>query len=164
MQLTSSSSQSSITPEISDDGELIAIASRADLVTGGNPTFDSQVFVLRADGTGTVQITDGDADSRAPDISADGSFVAFQSLADLTGDKPTGFPDDPTIFWARTDGTELVQVLTDDRLDNPAAFANTRLAMDPEISGDGSLLVFVSPLNYTAATTSSRLKIYLIER
>ena len=44
------------------------------------------------------------------------------------------------------------------------AFTNTRLAVDPEISGDGSLIVFVSPLNYTAATTSTRLKIYLIER
>ena len=55
-------------------------------------------------------------------------------------------------------------VLTDDRLDDPAAFANTRLAVDPEISGDGSRIVFVSPLNYTDATVSTRLKIYLIDR
>jgi Tol biopolymer transport system component len=164
MQLTQSSSYSSVTPEISDDGSLIAIASSADLVVGGNPTFDSQIFVLRSDGSGTVQITDGDADSRAPDISANGGFVAFQSLADLTGEKPAAFPGDPTIFWARTDGTELTQVLTDDRLDDPAAFANTRLATDPEISGDGSRIVFVSPLNYTDATISTRLKIYMIER
>ena len=143
----------------------IATASRAGTRQGSNPAFDSQIFVLRADGSGgTLQITNGDADSRAPDISADGNYVVFQSLADLTGEKPPGLPGDPTIFWASTDGTALEQVLTDDRLDNPAAFSNTRLATDPEISGDGSRIVFVSPLNYTAATTSTRLKIYLIDR
>ena len=134
------------------------------LVSGSNPTLDRQVFVLRADGTGTTQITDGDLNSNLPDISADGQFVVFESLADLTGEKPMAFANDPTIFWARSDGSALEQVLTDDRLDNPGAFSNTRLATKPEISGDGSLIVFVSPLNYAAGATGSQQKIYLIQR
>lgn len=164
MQLTSYIDEVSVSPEISGDSSRIAFESEADLIAGSNPAFQRQIFVTRSDGTGTMQLTFGDRNSSNPDISSDRIFVAFESLADLTGEKPAAGVNDPTIFWALTDGTQLVQVLTDDRLEDPSLFVNTRRAWNPEISADGSIIAFVSELNYSADATGGGEKIFLIER
>lgn len=86
-----------------------------------------------------VQLTDSQnspngpiVDSSSPDISADGSTVAFYSNADLVAGQNSAHVN--TIFVMNSDGTGLRQ-LTD------ATVGDSR---DPRLSADGSVVVFES--------------------
>jgi len=88
-QMTSSTTDS-FDAEMSSDGTRIAIQSRAELVTGGNPDGGYEVFVRdRPSGT-FLQVTDSSGASQAPVINRDGTRVAFDSAQDLTGANPDG--------------------------------------------------------------------------
>jgi Tol biopolymer transport system component len=77
-------------PSISSDGRYVVFASAADNLVDGDTNGVVDVFVkdlttgavtlLSRDGTGTIA---GDQDSFAASISADGSFVAFQTATSL---------------------------------------------------------------------------------
>ncbi len=85
-----SSTTDSFKAEMSSDGTRIAIQSRAELVTGGNPDGGYEVFVRdRPSGT-FLQVTDSSGASQAPVINRDGTRVAFDSAQDLTGANPDG--------------------------------------------------------------------------
>lgn len=74
-------------PCINADGSVVVFESSADL-TGGNPDYSDEIMVVNSDGTGLLQLTSASlaaVDSQNPCISADGSKVAFDSEADLTG-------------------------------------------------------------------------------
>ncbi|MCF6255731.1 MAG: hypothetical protein L3K25_05430 [Gammaproteobacteria bacterium] len=137
-QLTSDSLRSSFSPGISGDGNRIAFHSSADL-TGGNPLFRTQIFVINSDGSGLTQLTsDSLRSSFSPSISGDGSRIAFQSSADLMGGNP---PLRTQIFVVNSDGTGLAQ-LTGDAADD---------SRNPSISGDGSRVAFQSNADLTSA-------------
>lgn len=70
-----------------------------------------------------------------PSLSADGTTVAFASTADLTGENPSHLPQ---LFVIQADGTGLQQ-LTQDEFALPPYFLNC-----PSLSGDGSLVAFLS--------------------
>ena len=44
-------------PSIDGNGQKIAFTSWCDLVPGGNPDLNSELFVMNADGTGLTQLT-----------------------------------------------------------------------------------------------------------
>ncbi|UCG88159.1 MAG: PD40 domain-containing protein, partial [Gemmatimonadota bacterium] len=138
VQLTASDwPRHSAAPSISADGSVVAFASSADL-TGGNPGGASQIFVMNVDGTGLTQLTSSATyGSNNPSINADGSVVAFESQANLTGENPDRSPE---IFVVNSDGTGLLQ-LTSDPTEIPYVYRWSRW---PSISDDGTVIAFAS--------------------
>lgn len=135
-QVTSSVDGGSSQPSISADGSRIAFRSTADLVPGGNPDHNSEIFlavrrfhnVFRL-----VQITHSlqgpGVTNSQPSLSADGGRVAFLSTADLV---PGGNPDlSLEIFLAQ--GSEIKQITHND----PNTFCQ-----EPSTSSDGSSIAF----------------------
>lgn len=79
-------------PALSEDATRMAFLSEADL-TGRNPDGSEEVFVAERTGSPHfTQVTDTPSGPGAfpPSISEDGSWVAFSSSADMTGDNPDG--------------------------------------------------------------------------
>ncbi|MDH3547057.1 MAG: hypothetical protein OEN22_08150, partial [Gammaproteobacteria bacterium] len=157
----SMSDGSSYAPKISDDGSLVVFTSREDL-TGGNVDGNYEVFVARSDGTGIVQISDGDRDSGTfesggPgdfDIAGNGSFVAFGSVANLTGENPD---TEHTLFWAPAGGGPFAQFLREGTI---AAGSLGRRANQVSMTNDGGGIAFESTQNYTSTAQPGNDKIY----
>jgi Tol biopolymer transport system component len=119
-------------PVVSTDGAVVAFDSDADL-TGGNADLSREVFAVGIDGTGLVQLTDGPVgtESRAPAIDATGTWVVFESNADLDGSNADGTFE---IFRIRSDGSGLESITADPLVD----------ARRPDISGAGDRIVYSS--------------------
>ena len=89
-RLTDSYGGGSSPGSITADGSTVAFFGFGDL-TGENPDFSEEIFVVNCDGTGLMQISQSTAGrSISPSISADGSFILFRSNADLVGQNPDG--------------------------------------------------------------------------
>lgn len=157
----SMSDSDSFEPKISGDGSLVVFSSRGDL-TGGNSDGNYEVFVVNSDGMGTLQISDGDADSGtfqsgAPgeyDISGNSSVVVFSSEANLTGENASL---EHTLFWSPASGGVVSQVLRDSTV---AAGAIDRTAEKPTVSNDGSGIAFEAFGNLTSFDQPPFEKIY----
>ena len=131
-RFTNDIDNSSGNASISDDGSRIAFASRSDLITGSNPSFQTQIFVINRDGTGLMQLTaDSLNGSFHASLSGDGSRIAFHSSADLTGGN---LSNKTQVFFINSDGTGLTQLTADD----------TGFSTRASISGDGSRIAFES--------------------
>lgn len=116
-------------PSISADGRIVAFTSAAeDLTPAGSPPFDD-IFVFDRR-TGRLRaITAGDGHSGAPEVSADGSTVVFQSAAtDLV---PGDDDEDLDVFRAPTAGGPI------ERLSEGGGTA-------PTVSGDGSVVAYTA--------------------
>ena len=143
-----------VTLAFSDDGSKIAYDSPADPF-GANGDFSTEIFVLDIDGNGHAQLTDGLADSVEPDLSDDGSLVAFTSRADLVA----GGNADGTfeVFVANTDGTANVQI-TSSADDSGTYTSGAPGAL--EISGFGAYVFFGSDPNHTGDNPSQEHTIF----
>ncbi len=132
-QLTSSAAGASANPAIAAASRRIAFESTADLA-GGNADGSREIFVVEPDGSGLRQLTSGVADtaSRLPRIDGAGTFVVFESNADLDGGNPDGGYE---VWRARADGTAAPERLTGDPL---------RASRAPDISADGGSVAYVS--------------------
>jgi Tol biopolymer transport system component len=114
-------------PAVSDDGDRIAFVSRDDL-TGANPDFGPEVYVMGVDGSALVQLTNGGADGAIGQMrmAGGGSRIVFDADFDYTG----GNPDRRSrVFIVDDDGSNLTQLTT----------AEGGL---PSISDDGERVVF----------------------
>jgi hypothetical protein len=122
---------SSREPSISADGRIVAFTSAAgNLTPAGSPPGDD-VFVFDRR-TGRLRaITAGDGHSSAPEVSADGTTVVFQSAADdlVPGDE-NGEVD---VFRAPTAGGPIERL-------SDGEVAST----EPTVSGDGSVVAFTA--------------------
>jgi len=156
-------------PDVSDDGRYVVFASDAgDLVVGDTGVKDIFVHDRDADNDGvydeagpgairTIQVnvdSDGNpatqGNSRAPVISSDGRFVAFESLAGNLVAGDTGVWDifvhdrdaDGDGIYDETDpgAIKTIQVNVDSD-GNPATQGNSEM---PKISNDGRYVVFAS--------------------
>lgn len=107
----------SMNATISADGGVIAFESNRDPETG-KAGKNSQIWVVRADGSGLRAVTTGSEPSTSPTLSADGSLVALVRSGQ--------------IYTVRSDGTGL-RALTGFKMSS---------AQDPVFSEDGSLVVF----------------------
>jgi len=87
-----------------------------------------EIFVANSDGSSLKQLTHNSAYDWEPHISADGSKIAFHSLA--TGNL--------NIFVINSDGTKLTQLTH-----------NTASNSHPSISADGSKIAFESDVTGT---------------
>jgi hypothetical protein len=150
LQLTDCSSLSyySYHQSISGDASIVAFQSNADL-TGGNSDHSHEVFVINSDGTGVRQLTsDASYSSRNAQINGDGSVVAFQSAADLTGGNSDHGAE---IFVINSDGTGLTQLTSDASYDSGY----------PSISGDASIVAFQSNADLTGGNSDHCLGVFV---
>ncbi len=102
--------------------------------------------------------TPGNGRSIQPTISADGRFVAFQSIATNLASGATNASDDAFLF-DRNDGSlrRLSTSLT-------GGDAND-WARDPQLSADGSTVVFSSPAsNLVARRHERQLDVFVVSR
>jgi Tol biopolymer transport system component len=133
----------SIAPSISVDGRFIVFASQASNLVAGDTNGSDDIFIHdRVLGTTELVSVDssgvqGNASSRYPSISADGRFVAFQSLAtNLVAVDVNGYVD--VFLRDRLIGTtELISVSQTGTQGSGASF-------DASISADGRYVAFVS--------------------
>ena len=91
--------ENSTTPSISDDGRFIAFESYASTLVGGDSNSLTDIFVRDTQVGVTIRVsvasdgTQGNGSSPAPNISADGRFVVFESGAEnlVSGDNNSAF-------------------------------------------------------------------------
>ncbi|MEM8680531.1 MAG: hypothetical protein AAGF97_14385, partial [Planctomycetota bacterium] len=135
-------------PVISADGSVVAFESDAsDLVANDTNGFGRDVFVRTLSGTPTttlVSVTSGNTgsgngSSYDPDISADGSVVAFESRAsDLVPNDSNGQTD---VFVRTITGTPTTTLVS---INSGNTGSGNSFSRNPVISADGSVVAFES--------------------
>ena len=134
----------SITPDISEDGRVVAYASRAtDLVDEPTNGAFEQIYVIDLDQqlTQLVSVSTagraGNGISFLPDLSRNGSQVAFKSEAfNLVPNDTNGVPD----VFVRDRTNSTTQRVSVDSFGNQS----NSLSGGPGISGDGRFVAFAS--------------------
>lgn len=115
--------------QLSGDGTTVLFNSYADL-DGSNPDENNRTWFVNADGTGIRQLGGVFAGEQLA-LSYDGSKVAFEYYLNPLGNNGD---NNREIFVINTDGSDLTQITLTD----------SGASWEPEISDDGSRIVFVS--------------------
>jgi len=140
-------------PDISADGSAVVFGTGANL-TGGNADGGLDIFRIDADGSGVVQLTSGTGGefSIFPRISADGTWCTLQSNGNFTGQNVDGSYE---VFRVRaTDGGQLQQLsIAHDSFSEPS----------PDISGDGSRIVYSSSSDPLGTNPEGNFEIFLFD-
>ena len=148
-QLTSDPSHDSSAPALSGDGQFVAYASSGN-PTGGNADGTTEIFVVAWDGTGETQLTPAASGSSGnPTISSDGTQIAFDSTADLTGGNADATRE---IVTVKRDGTGLTKLT--------ASAAGGSQA--PSIRGDGSRIAFTSTSDLTGGNADGNAELFAV--
>jgi hypothetical protein len=143
-QVTDAAAGDSFGPSISADGAKIAFYSKANL-TGENADGNYEVFLFDSTTSNVTQVTDtaGEGNySRAASLSGDGTRIAFQSNADLTGNNTERkaelfrFDVATNTFFQVTDSSEMYD------------------SREPSINGDGTRIAFESFVGFVASYPS----------
>ena len=146
----SNSTGFSRSPSISADGTRIAFRSLGNL-TGGNPDLSAEIFLYDTATANLTQITSAMAStSDNPSTSADGSRIAFNSTANLTGVNADGNTE---IFLYDTASATIIQVTN-----STAGFSQA-----PSISADGGRIAFQSTANLTGGNADGSAEIFLYD-
>ncbi|MCC5951695.1 MAG: PD40 domain-containing protein [Acidimicrobiia bacterium] len=150
-QLTQTTSGYYYSPSMAADGSRIAFASTADPL-GTNPDGGDELFVVDLPGETITQLTaDPSGASFDPSISADGSRIAFNSDADLTGQNPAG--DYEIYLFEASDGS--ITGIT------PAAGADIG-SYQPSLSADGTRLAYSSDGDYTGDNPAAVFQVFQV--
>jgi Tol biopolymer transport system component len=130
-------------PSISADGRYVAFQSAATNLVSGDTNGESDVFVhdRQSDATGLVSVdsvgAQGNGQSGAPSISADGRYVVFSSSATNLVSTDTNGESDIFVHDRQSGATELVSV------DSPGVQGNSD-SWEPWISANGRYVAFWS--------------------
>ena len=151
-------------PAISADGRLVAFRSDASNLVAGDTNAKSDVFVFDRSTSATTRVSVGPAgaqangDSIEPAISADGRYVAFESLASdlVAGD--TNAKSDAFVFDRTTSAATRVSVA-------PAGAQADSDCYNPAISADGRYITFESDAsNLVAGDTNAKSDVFVFDR
>jgi len=127
---------------VSDNGALIAFQSTSDPFAT-NPDNSREIFIVNTDGSNLTQLTMETEDSWGPQLSDDGSLVAFVSSGDHV---PGGNTDmSVEIFVGRTNGGGFTQI-SDSAVDSGGICCSVP---GLSISGDGNYVAFTSAADFT---------------
>ncbi len=154
----------SFSASLSDDGNLVAFYSYASNLVVGDTNDAEDVFIKdRSTGITTrVSVatdgTEGNDDSYTPDISGNGRYVAFRSLASNLAPGDTNGKWDIFVHDLQTNTTELVSTATNGTRADGDSYA-------PSISDGGRYVVFRSNAdNLVSGDTNNRWDIFLRDR
>lgn len=153
----------SSTPSISGDGKVIAFASEATsfVLADNNGTTDVFVRDLVANTTRAVSRIPGgafgDGASKAPAVSGDGRFVAFETLATNLAPGAAAAHSKILVRNLAAGTFELVSV-------NSAGVAADAAAIQPSITSDGSRVAFLSTASNLANTSPGLQHAYVHDR
>ncbi len=146
-QLTAAESGDSAQPVISSDGQWAAFASTADL-TGSNADGNREIFRVNTVTLAVQQVTaSAGGESLAPAIDADGSRIAFQSTADLTGDNSDGSTE---IFLYDADTGSVSQITS----------AATGTSESASLDDSGAWIAFRSDAGLVTTSTQAEVLLY----
>ncbi len=133
----------SFAPSISADGRFVAFTSDASNLVADDTNFAFDVLVRDRTNQITSRVSvgaagvQGNSDSYASAVSADGNFVAYQSVAtNLVNDDTNGVND--IFVWSMVAQTTVRQSLSSGGLEGDGA------SSEPSLSSDGSKLAFTS--------------------
>jgi Tol biopolymer transport system component len=144
-QITNSTGPQSFRPSINSDGTRIAFDSFFDF-TGDNADNNFEIFLFDTNTMTFTQITDSTAPNTFfSSINSNGTRIAFQSGADLTGGNPDGNDE---IFLFDTNSMDFTQIT--DSVGNLAMPGSTPDNGNPSINSEGSRIVFQSRLGLAA--------------
>ena len=120
--------------DITGSGTEVVFTSNEDL-TGDNPTGRSNLFIASTGGSGITQVTRNMEvlGIRDPEVSGDGSRLAFASEADLLGTNAT---NDNQIYIINRDGTGLTQLTFDSSFPQALAMSHNGLKIAFITGGD----------------------------
>jgi Tol biopolymer transport system component len=146
-------------PAVSDDGTVIVFESFADTGLAGDSTARVKVFV-RDEAAGTTNLVSitprgGVAEATDASVSDDGTKVAFASAAN---DLVPGDTNNTTDIFVR----DLVAGTTQRVSSTSTGGQSNGAALEPEISGDGTVVVFSSvATNLVPGDTNGRKDIFV---
>ncbi|MGD8441199.1 MAG: hypothetical protein PVG53_11725 [Holophagae bacterium] len=132
---------------ISNDGTRVVFRSDADFLSEGRADNNYEIW-LWDETTGLERLTDVTAngatgrDAYDPEISADGTLIAFESDADFFNQ---GIPDNQTEIWALDVSTSNLSRLTN-------VSDTDRDSYDPDISADGLRIAIESDSDFLGQT------------
>ena len=142
-------------PVITDDATAVLFVSNHKGVGSLNIDLNAEVFRSGSDGTGLQNITDTQfsAGQYAVNVSGDGSRVSFASVHDFFG--VSNNADESFELYAKSstiapDESDLIQLTV-------GVFGVNR---DPDVTSDGSTVVFMSRFNHTGADPDRGGEIY----
>src|SRR5262249_13032227 len=142
---------SSELPSIDGDGRKVAFETSSNL-RGRNPDFSAEVYLsVRGANTPMSRDPNGDGESHNVAISADGTFVVFESYSNLTG-RNEDFSQELMIY--DTKQHTLSQATND-----PDGFGSSGTAA---ISGDARFVAFISSSNVAGLNPDSASAVYLM--
>jgi hypothetical protein len=128
----------------------VAFASTANL-TGNNSEGNREIFRVHTNTLVVEQITDSPSgESQLPAIDADGSRIAFQSTADLTGDNSDGSIE---IFLYDADTDNVVQITS-------SAIGTSNF---PSLDDAGAWIAFTSNAALATNSTATEVMLYAVE-
>ncbi|MGH8071115.1 MAG: PKD domain-containing protein [Candidatus Entotheonellia bacterium] len=148
-QITSSTQGQAFGPSLNANGTRIAIQTDADL-TGGNPDGGREIFLFDTTTSTFTQITSSTGSNENPAINGDGTRIAFQSNADLTGGNPDGNYE---IFLFNTPTNTLTQIT------NTSGPFNIQAS----INADGTRIAFTSTADFTGENPDGSEEIFLFD-
>jgi Tol biopolymer transport system component len=136
-------------PAWSPDGARLALVGR--VTEAGASNLD--IWVMNADGTGAVRLTNDPAGDTSPAWSPDGSRIAFASSRDMQRE----------IYVMRPDGTDVVNLTRSDGADDQPSWSpdGSRIAFQTDRDG-GNLEIYVmdadgqNPVNLTNHPAADR--------
>ena len=162
--------QDSAAPAISADGRFVAFASPASNLVAGDTNDRVDVLVQDRDTKATTRVsvasggTQGNHDSGAPAISADGRLVAFASQASNLVAGDTNARADVFVHDRDTGATTRVSVASDGTQGN-AGSNNAVGSGTPALSADGRFVAFSSgATNLVAGDTNTWADVFVHDR
>lgn len=137
---------------IDSAGTLIAFSLDLDL-TGENPDLNSEIFLFDTNIGKFTQITKTtEGDSFSASINSDGTRIAFESSADLTGQNAE---HNGELFLFDARANQFIQVTNPTRAKHVSSF------LDPSINSDGTRIVFQSASDLIGENADLNLELFL---